>query len=72
MSSNRDRGFKRYLKHYGYRYRYKQLRDTPINQMSDEDFDYVVKSLLYAAMGRYKRRKRYRGRALSWGVCDGA
>lgn len=40
------------------RYRYKQLRDVPVDELSDDQFEYVVKSLLHAAMGRYKKMSR--------------
>jgi len=53
---------RRYAWPLGYNYRYRQLRDVPINQLSEDQFNYVVKSILYAAMG-YSRRKRRARRA---------
>jgi hypothetical protein len=52
------RGLRKHL------YSYKQLRDIPINQLSEDQFNYVVKSILYAAMGYYDKRagSRRRGR----------
>jgi hypothetical protein len=49
----------------GYNYRYRQLRDVPISQLSEDQFNYVVKSLLYAAMGYYDKRVRSRRRGNS-------
>jgi hypothetical protein len=54
MSKYLRPGFKRYRRSFGYR----QLRDIPINYLSEEEFNYVVKSLLYAAMGYYDKRAR--------------
>jgi hypothetical protein len=58
MSKYSRPGFKRYRRSFGYR----QLRDIPINYLSEDQFNYVVKSILYAAMG-YSRRKRRARRA---------
>jgi hypothetical protein len=48
-------------------YRYKQLRDIPVNYLSEEQFNYVVKSLLYVAMGYYEKRSRRKSRRESRG-----
>jgi hypothetical protein len=63
VSINSYSGFKR----YGYRYRYKQLRDIPINYLSEDQFNYVVKSILYAAMGYYEKRSKRKSRRVRRG-----
>jgi len=44
----------------GYSYKYKQLRDIPVSQLSEDQFNYVVKSILNAAMGKYSKKRRSR------------
>jgi hypothetical protein len=59
------RGLRKHL------YSYKQPRDVPVSQLSEDQFNYVVKSLLYAAVGYYDE-KRKRGKCGARRVVDGS
>jgi hypothetical protein len=68
MSKYLRPGFKRYRYSFGHPKLYRQLRDIPINYLSDDQFNYVVKSLLYAAMGYYEKKSRGKRRSTRRGV----
>jgi hypothetical protein len=50
--------FRKHL--YKHLYSYKQLRDIPVSQLSEDQFNYIVKSILYSAMGYYDKKARSR------------